>query len=346
MNNAWLTYRLSKIPISFRLDRRVPTVLGILLIITLAAIIFSVSQGEQFIHPWEVIKLILGFKTNNLEDAFIIKTLRLPRALVAWLVGVGLAIAGTITQAVTRNALAAPSIIGVNAGAALAAVTLLILVPSFSLKMLPVAAFLGGLIVFILIYLFAWQKGTSPMSLILVGISFNLIATALINLMITFGEINGVSQALVWLTGSVYGRSWQYFFTLLPWIGIGSAIAFLMASELNTLHLGDDVARGLGSAVEWQRGALLLICVALAGASVATAGAVGFVGFITPHLSRRLVGVSHQGLLPTAAMMGGLIVILADLLGRLLFAPVEIPCGIITAIIGAPYFIYLLIVNR
>ncbi|EAZ90643.1 FecCD family ABC transporter permease [Crocosphaera chwakensis] len=344
--NTWLTFRSSKIPLSFRLDKRVPIVLGSLLIITLFVIIISLSQGETFIHPIEVSKIILGIKNNNVEDTFIIKTLRLPRILVAWLVGVGLAIAGTITQGITRNPLAAPSIIGVNAGAVFAAVTLLIFVPSFAMEILPIAAFLGGLIVSVLIYFVAWQNGSSPVRLILVGISFNLIITALINLMITFGEINSVSQALLWLIGSVYGRTWEHFMILFPWIIFSSVLAFLMASDLNTLQLGDDVAKGLGSTIEWQRGTLLLICVALAGASVATAGAVGFVGFMTPHLSRRLVGVSHQGLLPTAALMGGLMVMLADLLGRLLFAPIEIPCGVITAIIGAPYFIFLLISQR
>ncbi|MDJ0658633.1 MAG: iron ABC transporter permease [Crocosphaera sp.] len=344
--NTWITFRPSKIPVSFRLDKRVPTILISLLVITIFIGIISISQGEKFIHPIEVSKIILGINNNNIEDTFIIKTLRLPRILVAWLVGVGLAIAGTIIQGITRNPLAAPSIIGVNAGAVLATVTLLIIVPSFPMQILPVAAFLGGLLISILIYLLAWQNGSSPISLILVGISFNLMVTALINLMVTFGEINSVSQALLWLTGSVYGRTWEHFMALFPWIIIGSIIAFLMASDLNNLQLGDDVAKGLGSPLEWQRGVLLLICVALAGASVATVGAVGFVGFMTPHLCRRLVGVSHQGLLPTAALMGGLMVMLADLLGRSLFAPIEIPCGIITAIIGAPYFIYLLIIHR
>lgn len=346
MNNTSIPFQASKLPLSFRLDRRVPRVLGILLLLTLTAMIVHVGQGDYWIDPWETFKSILGLKTNHSETFFIINTLRLPRTLVAWLVGIGLAISGTITQAITRNPLADPSIIGINAGAALAAVILLIIFPSVSLTLVPVAAFLGGLIISILVYLLAWENGTSPVRLILIGVSFNLITSALTNLMITFGNINHVSQALVWLAGSVYGRSWEQVATLLPWTIILSIMAFLLSNELNTLHLGDNVAKSLGSRVEWQRGLLLLIAVALAGASIATAGAVGFIGLISPHLARQLVGVSHQGLLPTAAMIGGIIVVIADLLGRLLFAPIEIPCGLITAIIGTPYFIYLLITKR
>ena len=165
---------------------------------------------------------------------FNINTLRLPRTIVAFLVGVGLAIAGTITQGITRNPLAAPSIIGVNAGATLAAVTLLILLPNTPVSLLPFAAFGGALTVSLLIYLLAWQGGSSPVRLILVGIGFSLIAGALTDIMITFGEINTVSQALVWLAGSVYGRSWSQVFSLIPWIIIFGAIALLLTRELNT----------------------------------------------------------------------------------------------------------------
>lgn len=318
----------------------------ILTLVTLGAMIISVGYGEYPISPPDVVKTLLGLPTTNQDYTFIINTLRLPRTIVAFLVGVGLAIAGTITQGITRNSLAAPGIIGVNAGAALAAVSLIVLLPNAPISLLPFAAFGGALTVSILIYLLAWQGGSSPIRLILVGIGFNLIVGALTNIMVTFGNINTVSQALVWLAGSVYARSWTQVWSLLPWILIFGLMALLLARELNTLNLGDDVANALGSRVEWQRGLLLLTSVALAGASVATAGAVGFVGLISPHLGRQLVGASHEGLLPVSAMMGGMLVVVADLLGRVLFPPLEIPCGIVTAIIGAPYFIYLLIKQR
>lgn len=342
MNKQWLIIRPKVLPISFHLDRRVPVILLVLTLITLVAMVLSVGYGEYPISPIDVIKTLLGLPTANGDYAFIINTLRLPRTIVAFLVGVGLAIAGTITQGITRNPLAAPEIIGVNAGATLAAVSLIVLLPNTPVSLLPFAAFGGALTVAILIYLLAWQGGSSPVRLILVGIGFSLIANALTNIMITFGEINTVSQALVWLAGSVYGRSWSQVVSLLPWIFIFGLMALLLTRELNTLNLGDEVARGLGSKVEWQRGLLLLTGVALAGASVATAGAVGFVGLMSPHLGRQLVGASHEGLLPVSAMMGGMLVVVADLLGRVLFAPLELPCGIITAAIGAPYFVYLL----
>lgn len=346
MTKQWLIIRPPALPISFHLDRRVPGILLILALVTIVAMIISVGYGEYPVSPLDVVKTLLGLPTANGDYAFIINTLRLPRTIVAFLVGVGLAIAGTITQGITRNPLAAPGIIGVNAGATLAAVTLIILIPNAPVSLLPFAAFAGALMVPIAIYLVAWQGGSSPVRLILVGIGFSLIANALTNIMITFGEINTVSQALVWLAGSVYGRTWSQVLALLPWIVIFGAIALVLARELNTLNLGDEVARSLGSRVEWQRGLLLLTGVALAGASVATAGAVGFVGLMSPHLARQLAGASHQGLLPVSAMMGGMLVVIADLLGRVLFAPLELPCGIITAAIGAPYFVYLLISNR
>ena len=170
-----------------------------------------------------------------------------------------------------------------------------------------------------------------------------MMATAVTNILVTFGNIFAVSQALVWLAGSVYGRGWEEVAALLPWLAICTPIAIVMARDLNVLNLGDDIARGVGSPLEWRRGLLLVTSVALSGAAVATAGTVGFVGFVAPHIARRLVGPSHEGLLLAAAMTGGLLVEIADFIGRTAFAPIELPCGLVTSAIGAPYFLYLLI---
>lgn len=245
MNKGWLVIRSRRSKVSFRLDRRAPAVILTLLLVTLTAMVISVGQGEYPIPPLDVLKTILGLEIDNPDYYFIVNTLRLPRTLVAYLVGVGLGISGTILQGITRNPLADPGIIGINAGASLAAVTLIVLLPSVPLFALPLSAFGGALVVALLIYLLAWDKGSSPLRLILVGVGLDAIATALTTLMITFGEINSVSQALVWLAGSVYGRSWEHVVSLLPWLIVLVPLAFMMAKQLNTLNLGDDVARGL-----------------------------------------------------------------------------------------------------
>lgn len=346
MTRSWLTIRLHPVPLSLRLDRRVPWVLATLGIIVSFILVFSIGYGEYPISPIDVLKTLLGLNTNNPDHGFVIYTLRLPRVITAFLVGMALAVAGTILQGLTRNPLAAPEIVGVEAGAGLAAVALIVLFPSVPVFFLPIFAFAGALTAALLVYWLSWNGGSSPIRLILVGVGLGAVASALTSLMITFGNIYDVSQALVWLAGSVYGRTWEHIQALLPWLMVFMPLALLSSRELNALSLGDQVSRGLGSAVEWQRGLLLLISVALAGASVATAGTIGFVGLMAPHLARQLVGTAHQGLMPTAALAGGLIVALADLLGRSLFAPIELPCGVITAAVGAPYFLYLLYRNR
>ncbi|HEY9833692.1 MAG TPA: iron ABC transporter permease [Stenomitos sp.] len=346
MRKSWLVIRPQQLPVSFHLDHRVPIVLLVLGLVTLTAIVVNVGQGEYSIPPLEVLKTILGLPIANPDYSFIINTLRLPRTLVAFAAGVGLGISGTILQGLTRNPLADPGILGVNSGAGLAAVTLIVLFPKIPLFVLPLSAFAGALTVAILIYLMAWDQGSSPLRLILMGVGFAAVFNALTTLIITFGEINSVSQALVWLAGSVYGRSWEHLGVMLPWLAVFVPLSLVLAMPLNALALGDDIAKGLGTRVEWQRGLLLLSSAAMAGASVAVAGTIGFVGLIAPHLGRQLVGPTHEGLLPTAAFIGGVIVVLADWLGRMLFAPIQLPCGVVTAAIGTPYFLYLLIRNR
>lgn len=344
-SKPWLSIRLQRFPISFRVDRRVPSVLAILALLGLCSLVFNVSQGEYPVPMLEVVKTILGLPGNS-DYAFVVNTLRLPRALVALLVGMGLATAGTILQGLTRNPLAAPGIIGINSGASLVAVAVIVLWPGMPVGLLPVVAFLGGLGAAIAIYLLAWNQGSAPVRLILVGIGLTAFSSSITSLLITFGEINAVSQALVWLTGSVYGRSWEHVWPLVPWLMIFLPLTILLARDLDTLSLGDNLAQGLGSRVEWTRSLLLLCTVALAGSSVATAGTIGFVGLMAPHLARQLVGPSHAGLVPAAALTGACIVELADLTGRLIFAPIELPCGVITAIIGAPYVLWLLYRSR
>lgn len=240
----------------------------------------NVQQGDYPIATLDIIKTLLGIDTGNPDHAFVIYTLRLARTLVAFLVGVALAISGTISQGLTRNPLADPSIIGINEGAGLVAVAMIVLFPDAPISALPIAAFLGALAMSVLIYSLAWQGGSSPILLILLGVGLSAIAGAFTSLLMTFGAIEDVSQALVWLAGSVYGRTWEQFFAFLSWVGIGVPVALSLSRHLNVLNLGDDVAKSLGSRVEWQRGLLVLVAVALAGSAVATAGMVGFVGLI------------------------------------------------------------------
>ncbi|MBE9034031.1 FecCD family ABC transporter permease [aff. Roholtiella sp. LEGE 12411] len=344
MSFNWLVIRSQAI--SFRIDRRVPVILLCLAVAIAVAMVMNVAKGEYPISPLDIVKTVLGLDTGNPDHPFVIQNLRLPRTLVAFMVGMALAISGTIFQGLTRNPLADPGIIGINDGASLAAVFVIVLFPLAPIYTLPLAAFAGALLMAALIYSLAWNNGSSPILLILMGIGLSAIASAITSLMITFGEITDVSNALVWLAGSVYGRTWEQVFSLLPWLIVFVPMALILARHLNALNLGDDVAKSLGSQVEWQRGLLVLVGVALAGAGVATAGNIGFIGLIAPHLGRQLVGATHEGLIPTSALLGGMIVVLADLLGRTLFAPIEIPCGVVTAAIGAPYFLYLLIRNR
>lgn len=344
MKLDWLVIRSEAI--SFRIDRRVPLMLLCLAVVIAVAMVMNVGRGEYPISPWDIVKTVFGLDTGNPDHAFVIHNLRLPRTLVAFMVGVAFAISGTIFQGLTRNPLADPGIIGINAGASLAAVTVIVLFPSAPIYTLPLSAFAGALLMAVLIYSLAWNNGSSPILLILMGIGLSAIASAFTSLMITFGDIYDVSNALVWLAGSVYGRTWEQVFSFLPWLIVFVPMALTFARHLNVLNLGDDVAKGLGTRVEWQRGLLVLVGVALAGAGVATAGMIGFVGLIAPHLGRQLVGTNHEGLIPTSALLGGVIVVVADLLGRTMFAPIELPCGVVTAAIGAPYFLYLLIRNR
>lgn len=348
---TWITLRPRFLSFSYRIDRRAPWIALAVLAFTALVLVISISYGEYDISPVEVVQTLFGTLDREHPDFrnfnLVVYTFRLPRIMVAFLVGMALATSGVIMQGITRNPLADPYLLGVSGGAGLAAVALIVGVGSVSVGVLPFAAFGGAVIIAFLVYILAWRRGSStPIRLILIGIAIEAVVGALTTIFLLFGNINQVQQAYVWLTGSVYGSSWQHVHALSAWLVVLLPIAFLSARWLNALGLGDDNARGLGMRVERQRAFLLLIGVALAAAAASMAGTIGFIGLVAPHITRRLVGPSHEGLLPISALVGGSLLVLADLIGRWVISPSELPIGIVTAMIGAPYFLYLLLKER
>lgn len=347
---GWITIRTQRPPFSYRIDRRVPPVALGIIAFTLVTLVLSISYGEYDISPLDVVRTILNVNQDHPDYAnfaLVVHTFRLPRIVLAFLVGAALATSGAIMQGVTRNPLADPYLLGVSAGAGLAAVAVIVWLSSVPVSVLPWAAFGGAIIAAGLIYLLAWKQGSStPIRLILIGIALEAGIASITTMLLLFGDITQVQQAYVWLTGSVYGRNWEHVQALGGWLLVLMPLAFLMARSLNTLGLGDDTAKGLGMRVEPQRILLMVISVALAAGAVAVSGTIGFVGLVAPHVTRRLVGPSHEGLLPVSALFGGALVVLADLVGRWVIAPSELPVGVVTAMIGAPYFLFLLYRSR
>jgi iron complex transport system permease protein len=331
--------------VSFLIHKKTFLVSALLLLLTIVLFFVSAGLGDMKIDPLEVIHTLLGKGTE--DNTLVIHTLRLPRIIVALLVGASLAVAGAILQGIIRNPLASPDIVGITGGASLAAVAFITyLSGTVSIRWLPLAAIVGAGLVSVIIYTMAWKRGVSPIRLVLIGIGMASAMSALTTMMLLLSPIYSVSQAYIWLTGSVYGSNWENVLTLLPWTLIFLPLAFVLARNINVQELGDEIATSVGSAVQRQRFILLFISVALAGSAVAIGGGIGFVGLIAPHMARRLVGPSFGGLIPVTAMIGGLIVLMADTVARTAFLPLDIPAGVFTSGIGAPFFIYLLYRSR
>jgi iron complex transport system permease protein len=343
-------FRINKGKISYLIDKKALFVFIGLLVGAAAIFVISTGLGEMKISPLNVLKVLFGGGTEM--ESLVIKSFRLPRIIVALMAGIGLAVAGGILQGMIRNPLASPDILGITGGAAVAVVGFLALfsdknhVLTVSIHWLPVAAFVGATVVSFLIYLLAWKNGVSPIRLILIGIGLMSLTKALTTLMMVLGPIYQTSQANIWITGTVYGSTWKSVGVIVPWIAILIFMVLIYARNINIQELGDEVATGLGGRVQRQRFILMMLSTGLVGGAVAFAGGIGFVGLMAPHMARRIVGSSFGALLPVAALLGGILVMLADLIGRMMFSPLEIPAGVFTASIGAPYFIYLLFKTR
>lgn len=305
----------------------------------------SLSVGSSFIEPLAVIKHLIGYGSE--EHAFILETLRLPRALLAFMVGAALGVSGLILQGIIRNPLASPDIIGITGGASVGAIIFIVyFMGAVSLQWLPLAAILGAGIVSILIYLLSWKRGVTPIRLVLIGIGVSAAMNALITMLLVISETTVTTKAYLWLTGSVYGANWQNVYSMLPWILIFIPLTLLFSRVLDVKELGDEIGVGLGIKVQYYRFLLLFISVALAGSAVAFAGGIGFVGLVAPHIARMLIGRSFAPLVIFSILIGGMIVSVADIIARTVFLPLDIPAGVFTAGIGAPFFIYLLYRNR
>ncbi|OZI11188.1 iron-dicitrate transporter subunit FecD [Bacillaceae bacterium SAS-127] len=304
----------------------------------IAFFLLSLSVGAVSI-PIQDLWLSL-FQTDT-SFTFIIWEYRLPRAVISILAGFGLAVAGVILQSLVRNPLASPDVIGLTKGAGFFAALVIFLFPSAPKYILPISALTGAFLVFLLLLLLSKRLTLSPASFALVGIALGAIFQSGIQYLLVKYPTD-INMALLWMSGSLWGRGWSEVLSLLPWIIILLPVAWGQYPKLNIFQLGDEYSQSLGLDLIRQRFWLLLLSVTLAGVSVAAVGSIGFIGLIAPHIARQLVGGRHQLLIPLAALIGANLMLLGDSIGRMLIIPREVPVGVMTAIIGAPYFIFLL----
>ncbi|UWG48507.1 ABC-type Fe3+-siderophore transport system, permease component [Halanaeroarchaeum sp. HSR-CO] len=286
---------------------------------------------------------VLEFPTFIESNAeLVVWNIRLPRIILAVLVGMNLAVSGAIFQAVTRNEMASPFVLGVNNGAGVAILLTLVFFPTLA-DWLPISASIGGGLAFLVVYLIAWNGGTNPVRLVLAGVIVSAILGSVSNAMFFFTDQVGVIQnALAWLTGSITGTDWGQVQMAAPWTLLSVILALVGSRQLNILLLGEETASSLGMNVEITRFALSVIAIIAASASVAVGGIIGFVGLIVPHIARTIVGNDHKRLLVAAIFVGPALMMVADVIARLLLNPVQLPVGIITGIVGGIYFLYLM----
>ena len=274
------------------------------------------------------------------KNYFTLMEYRLPRALLAIIIGGALAISGVLVQSVVRNPLASPDILGINNAAGLVAVTVLIFLPNLAFYWLPIFAFIGGVLSFILLWMICGFN-FRPIKMAIIGVALSALWAAISHYLMLTNPVE-INTAMLWLTGSLWGRSWAYVNVVLPWLLVLLPLPFIFCRDLDTLGLGENKASTLGVSVNKTQILVLVLAVALSTTAVAICGPIAFLGLVAPHLARKLVGGRHRTLLPAAMLIGTLLLQISDILARVIDPPTELPAGILTAIIGAPYFFYLL----
>lgn len=306
--------------------------------LAIAGFLLSITKGSVEIPLSEIFGAIEGNSSPIYGNIFM--NIRLPRTIVGALVGMNLALSGAILQAIMKNPLADPHIIGISSGAGLAGILVIVLFPAYEVFITPVA-FLGAMLAAVCIYILAWKNGIRPVRIILAGVAVSAFLGAGISGMMIFNS-DRVHNALMWMVGGLSARSWPHVAMIWPYSLGAGLMALLSAGYINILQLGDDVAKGLGVRVELTRIALTAIAALLAASAVSVVGLLGFVGLIVPHGARLMVGSDYRFLLPASALLGIALVTVCDTIARSAFAPVELPVGILMAAIGAPFFLFLL----
>ncbi len=341
---------------------RNPAYLNGLAIVLFALIILSLGAGAVKISPIQVLGVLLkaiGISTADpdLAHSYVLLSIRLPRIAFALLIGSSLAVAGACLQSVYRNPLADPALIGVSSGAAVG-VALTLVASSFfagtafaraffGIWSIPIAGFLGGLAATLIVFKLATRNGrTDVATMLLAGIAINAFCGALIGLMSYLADDAQLRDLTMWTLGSLSGANWTTVLTLTPFVLVGLVVLWRSAHALNVLLLGEAEAFHLGTDVDKLKRRVVITAALMVGAGVGFAGVIGFVGLVVPHILRLFAGAEHRFVLPGSALLGALMLVAADLVARTIAAPAEIPIGVITALLGAPFFIWLLLKNR
>lgn len=305
---------------------------------TIFAMVASLTLGSVDISFSTIVHTLLG--NVQTTDEMVIWNIRFPRNIVGALVGANLAVSGAILQAVMKNPLADPGIVGVSSGAGLAGVIMLIFMPEASILLTPVA-FVGAMLSAAAVYALAWKNGIRPTRIILAGVAVSAFLGSGISALLVFYS-DKVQGALLWMVGGLSARSWPQVETLFPYTILGLVLALAGCKALTILSLGDETARGLGVPVERVRFTMTAVAALLAAGAVSVAGLIGFVGLVVPHIVRLIIGTDYKYVIPGSAILGAGVLVFCDTLGRVAFSPIEIPAGIIMAFLGAPFFLYLL----
>jgi len=341
-----LVLRSPRERVALRLPLRAMLVLGLLLVALLAIVSVSLATGSYGVALGDVLDTLRGATVSRAIDN-VVWEFRFPRTLAAILVGAMMAMSGAALQNATRNGLADPSLVGVSQGAALAVVTLTVVFPDVSGNLRPWAAFAGAILVAMAVQgLSRTKQGGSTIRFILMGIGLSAFISSITSAMMTYGDIDRAMTALAWLAGSINAAGWHDVWTLLAWLAVLLPMLLAISRTMSALRFGEAAAVGLGAPVRLVRNLQLAVAVALAAIATSVVGPLGFVGLIAPHAAQRLAPAGMAMHLILTACIGALLVVLADLIGRAAFAPIQIPAGLLTALIGVPLFVALLLRSR